>query len=46
MARTRLAPRLNAELIYIECDKETCLNRAKNKEWKEYIEEWFDKFQE
>ena len=46
MDRTRLAQRLNAELIYIECDKETCLNRAKNKEWKEYIEEWFDKFQE
>ena len=46
MDRLRLAQRLNAELIYIECDKETCLSRAKTKEWKDFIIKWFENFQE
>lgn len=45
MERQRLSDSLGAELIFIDCDKELCLARAKNEEWKEYIEEWFDSFQ-
>lgn len=45
MDRQRLADRLGAELIYIECDKEVCISRAKNKEWISYIDEWFDMYQ-
>lgn len=43
--RTELASKLGAELIFIEEDKEICLERAKNKrpqEWQEYINDWFD----
>ena len=43
--RERLANKLGAELIYIECDKSTCLSRAHNKEWEGFIEEWFDMYQ-
>ncbi|MCQ2609901.1 MAG: HNH endonuclease, partial [Lachnospiraceae bacterium] len=46
--RERLAKELNAELIYIDTEKEVCLDRAKdiaNKEvskaYKEYIDKWF-----
>lgn len=46
MERKRLAERLGAEIIYIECDKSTALSRAKNKEWEGFINEWFDLFQE
>lgn len=46
MERQRLADRLGAELILIECNKEICLNRAKNSDWKQYIEDWFEAFQE
>lgn len=46
MERQRLADKLGAELILIECDKETCLLRANNENWKKYIEEWFDDFQQ
>ncbi len=45
MERQRLADKLGAELILIECDKEICLSRAKNENWKKYIEEWFENFQ-
>lgn len=44
--RARLANKLGAELIFIDTDKSTCLSRAINKEWEEYIEEWFDMYQE
>lgn len=46
MERQRLADKLGAECIYIECDKETCLSRALNEEWEKFIENWFDSFQE
>ena len=42
MDRARLADRLGAELIFIDTDKDTCLSRATNDEWKKYIEEWFE----
>lgn len=40
--RDRLANKLGAELIYINTDKQTCLDRCKNEEWKKYVEEWFE----
>ena len=46
MERQRLADKLGAELIYIDCDEEICLSRAKDENWKKYIEEWFESFQE
>ena len=45
MERLRLAERLGAELIFIDTDKETCLARSKNNDWKNFIEDWFEKFQ-
>lgn len=46
MDRQRLADRLGAELIYIDAAKDLCLSRAANDEWKKYINEWFDMYQE
>lgn len=46
MDRQRLADRLGAELVYIEETKENCLERAKNEEWKKYIEKWWEMYQE
>lgn len=46
MDRVRLSDRLGAELIYIECDKQTCLDRCVNDEWKQYVNEWFEMYQE
>ena len=45
MERQRLSDKLGAELIFIDTDKYSCLDRAKNDEWKKYIEEWFESFQ-
>lgn len=45
MERQRLADKLGAEQIFIDTDKYSCLDRAKNDEWKKYIEEWFESFQ-
>ncbi len=45
MERQRLSDKLGAEQIFIDTDKYSCLNRAKNNEWKKYIEEWFESFQ-
>lgn len=42
--RDRLCSLLKAKPIFINETKDKCLNRAKNEEWKEYIEEWFDIF--
>lgn len=42
--RERLARDLDAELIYIDVDKETCLARAENEDMKKYIDDWFEKF--
>ena len=38
----RLIDKLGAELIYIPADKNTCLSRCANDEWKEYVNAWFD----
>ena len=40
--RERLSKRLGAELVFIEEDKEICLSRCLNEDWKEYVEEWFE----
>ena len=45
MERQRLADKLGAELIFIETEKDICLNRAKNDASRKYIEEWFESFQ-
>lgn len=42
--RDRLCDLMRAKPIYIECTKEICLSRAENKEWKEFIEDWFDSY--
>ena len=46
MDRERMADKLGAELVYIECDKNTCLERAESEEWKNYINEWFEEYTE
>ena len=46
MERERLANKLNAELIYINTDKKTCIDRCTDEKWKEYIEEWFEIYQQ
>ena len=49
--RERLAKELGAREIFIECSKETCLNRLAEindgrdkKEWSGYIDEWFERY--
>lgn len=53
--RERLVKRLNAdELVFIECDKEECINRLNQRDmsdesrskWLQYIHDWFDKYVE
>lgn len=44
--RDRLCSLLGAKAIFIDEDKETCLNRAKNDEWKGFVEEWFEFYTE
>lgn len=46
--REEVAKKLNAELIYIESTKAECIERAesKPKEWLEYIEEWWNRYEE
>lgn len=46
MERKRLSEQVGGELIFIDTPKEVCLERAHNDEWKKFIEDWFDKFQE
>lgn len=47
--RERVADELNAELIYCESTKEECLERfnlsGKPEVWKEYINDWWEKFE-
>lgn len=45
--RERLAKELNAELIFIDTDKQTCLDRSKLKsnDYYKYVDDWFDKYQ-
>lgn len=49
--RERLADKLNAELVFIDEPKETCLDRlgscndGRDKEaWRKYIEQWFENY--
>ena len=42
--RQRLREMLGAELIHIDTDKETCLQRAPDDNWKQYIEDYFDAY--
>ncbi len=44
--RERLCELLNATPVFIDTPKEECLSRAKNDEWKSFIEEWFENFVE
>ncbi|MDD3173594.1 MAG: HNH endonuclease [Herbinix sp.] len=51
--REQLADELNAELIYIEMDKEECMKRLEADqdrktryiEWEGYIDKWFERYQ-
>lgn len=45
--RERLAKELNAELIFIDTDKQTCLDRSieKGVDYHKFVEDWFDKYQ-
>ena len=42
--RDRLCNLLDAQTIFIDTDKETCLSRTTNEDWKKYIEDWFESF--
>ena len=42
--RDRLSQMLGAELIHIDTDKDTCLSRAINDDWKQYIEDYFETY--
>lgn len=42
--RDRLCDQLRAEAIFIDEPREVCLSRAKNEEWKGYVNDWFDSF--
>lgn len=44
--RERLSKLLGAELIFIDESKDTCLSRAKNSDWVNYVNEWFDLYTE
>jgi hypothetical protein len=48
MERQRLADSLDAELIFIDTDKQTCLERSKEKgsEYYKFVEDWFNKYQQ
>lgn len=46
MDRQRLADRLGAELIHIDSTYDECISRAKNKDWEQYINEWWEMYQE
>ena len=47
MERTRLETALGAKSIFIDTDKETCLNRARDrpKEYQQFVKDWWNKFQ-
>ena len=46
MEREQLAQKLGAELIYIESDKEECIERAmeRNSNWIEYVNSWWEEY--
>lgn len=45
--RERLARELDGELVYIDSDKDTCLERskAKGQDYHKYVTDWWDKYQ-
>lgn len=45
--RERLAKELNAELIFIDTDKQTCIDRSRKKgqDYYKFVDDWFDKYQ-
>ena len=47
MERQRMVTRLSAEEIFIDCDKNICLERAKlkNPEWEKYVADWWERYQ-
>ncbi len=45
MERVRLSNKLGAELIFIDTEKDICLSRCANDEWKQYVNEWFESYQ-
>ncbi len=42
--RERLSEMLNAELIFIDTEKEVCLERAPSEAWKELVLSWFEDY--
>lgn len=44
--RERLSQMLRAELVFIDESFETCMERAKTDEWKEFIQNWFESYTE
>lgn len=42
--RERMRDMLGAELIFIDTDRDTCLERCVNDEWKEYVQDWFENY--
>lgn len=42
--RDRLCLLLNAQPIFIDESKEICLQRAPTKEWRGFVEDWFDNY--
>ena len=42
--RDRLCDMLKAKPVYIDTEKEVCLSRAVNDEWKSFVDDWFENF--
>ena len=42
--RDRMCDLLGAQPIFIDEEKSVCLSRAKNSEWQNFVEDWFDSF--
>lgn len=44
MDRDRMEQLYGCQSVFIDEPYEVCISRAKNSEWKKYIEEWFDNY--
>lgn len=42
--RDRICKLLRAREVFIQEDKDVCLSRAVNEDWKQYINDWFDDY--
>ncbi len=42
--RDRIIKKLGAKEVYIDTDEQTCLDRAKTKEWKGYVKDWWEQY--